>query len=628
MLDILRQNASSWIIKVLFAVLIAVFVLAFGMGDTGNNGDPVVAYVDDQPISVMEFQRAYQDTVEQMRRQNSALSAETLQSPGFRQMVLNQLITGQLIKNEAARLGVAVSDTEVRSQIATIQAFQNESKSFDPSIYEKVLTQNRRTPAQFEQEMRHNLLVQRMRSLIMEPAYATEQDARNLYNWIGERAVAEYVLFTPEMYITKVNLSDESLAAYYDKAKEMFRVPDMSSFEYISFTPSALAVKEDVTDAEVKAYYEAYKEKYSQDAQVKAQHILYKVEEGASEADVAAARKKAEKVVKMARKNGADFGKLAIKYSEGPSGPNGGELGWFGRGMMVKPFETAAFAMKKGEVSEPVRTRFGWHVIKLEDAKDAGTQPLEDVRDSIVKVLAEEKASDSISELLDEAIDRVAAGESISALAKSKGLLVMTTPPVSGNEFMNRFGMNKEAVDTLFAMAKGTTTKIPLAVRDGYMLAAKLDDQPSYIPEMKDIKERVTAAYTREEAERLAADAADVAARELAAGKTLDLDVQKTQAFSRQGFVSPLGMNQEFAQKIFASEPMKWIGGKFSFEQRGYVVARLVETELPDSKLYLGQAGMWIDTASRQAQQQLFTAFMSDMRENAKIEIVRQDIIN
>lgn len=632
MLDIMRKNASGWIIKILFGALIVVFVFAFGMG-TMDQSDPVLAYVDEEPIPVMEWQRAYRESVEAMRRQNPNASPEELNTPEFKQLILAQLINARLIRNEAANMGITVSRAEIRDGIGAIPAFQNQQKQFDPSLYKAVLAQNRLTPSQFEKDYEVNRLIQKVQEFIGEPARATEEQARDMFNWASERIRAEYILVSPQKLVDSVEVTDEDISGYYAGNKEQFKVPATVKIRYLAFTPRELAMYQDVSDDEVKAYYDANTSAFQQDEQVKARHILIKVDEAAGEDDVARAKKQIEKIAAQV-KVGKDFAELARKNSEGPSAPNGGDLGWFGRGQMVKPFEDAAFALKKDEVSGPVRTRFGWHLIKVDDVREAGAKPFEDVKETIRSTIAEEKAAGKVTELLDNAVDHVATGKSLEDVGAAVGMVPRESNASSREALERAFGLKPEAVDTIFAMPKGETTNIPLAIEDGYLLAEKVDESAESYQEQADVEETIIAELKRtkameaalEEARTIAAGLKDPAQREETLAEYAT-DLSTSAPFGRQGFVPGLGMNQEFVNALFLQKDNEWLPEPFTFPT-GAVVARLQQRIAPSDEEWQKQKEFWIASADRTMRDELFQSFMTNLRNNSDIEIVRPDLLN
>ena len=365
MLDIMRQGAQSWGIKLLFGIIIAVFVFAFGMGGMQTDKHSTLATVNEQPILIQEFIRAYERSVEAARQQNPQLTSEILQQMQFKQQVFSRLVNSALLKAEAERLGIQVSVDEVRAQITSIPAFQNEEKTFDRNLYQSVLSANSLTPAEFEEQFRHNLLMQKFEEYLSLPAAITEQEARDYFDFTRETATVNYVPFNLDEYKNEVSVSEEQIKKYYDEHNDEFTIPAKARLDMIVLTPEGLASAQTVEPAEISAYYEAHASQFKEEEQVKARHLLIKLDEEATPEQAEEALNKITEI-RTEIEQGKSFADAAKEYSEGPSGPSGGDLGWFGKGRMVPAFEEAAFALAPGAVSEPVKTQFGYHLIMVE----------------------------------------------------------------------------------------------------------------------------------------------------------------------------------------------------------------------------------------------------------------------
>ena len=628
MLDLLRQNASSWVIKALFTIIILAFILAFGMGGMGRKGDPVIAYVDGDSILIRDYETALQRTTEQMHRQFPDTPPDQLDTPEFRRQVLDNIVVRHLLLREAQKHGLTVTDAELRAGIATLPAFQNEQHQFDQDRYRAALAQFRETPASFESQFRDSLLNQKLRDYIGKPAEMTEAAARAQYDWAREKVRIEYLAFQPQDYLPKVQVSEEEIQAYYDANKSRFMQPATATFKYLLFTPAELAKFVAVTDDEAKAYYDANPDAFTQQEQVKARHILISLPQDADKAAVASAEKRIRSVLAKARA-GQDFAALAKQYSDGPSAPNGGDLGWFGKGAMVEAFEKAAFATKKGDISDPVRTRFGWHIIKVEDRRDPGRETFQSIKDQIVQKLAEEKAEDSLSDRLDHAIDLVASGMSLAEAADELGVAVRSTEAVPQQALQQTFGLNPEATKTLFALPKGESTKLPLAVQDGYMLAQKVEETPETLIPLEAVNPTVTNVLKHQGAEKLARQDAEKAIADLKAGKdkAYRMHLKASEPFGRQGGIPELGANAQLVNAVFQAKPGEWLEAPFD-TQIGVIAARL-EARIPASEEEWDQVkSYWIAQGSQMRENELFQAYVQDVRSKAEVEIARPDVLN
>lgn len=629
MLEIMRQHASGWVIKVLFGIIIIVFIFFFGAGSLHKQGDPVIAYVDDKPILVRDFTMAYNRSTEDLRRQNPDASPESLQNPLRKQQLLSQMINSRLLLGAAEKMGLSSSTSELRATIAHMEAFQNEAGIFDAEIYRQVLAQNHMTPAEFEQNLRDNLLVEKVRAYVSMPARADEAQAKGLFLWAREQARVEYLLFPQAEFLAQAQVTDKQVGEFYEQNKDKFQRPAQASFRYLAFTPKALAPYQNVSDEDVRKAYDANRAAYTRPEEVRARHILITVDPAAGPAEA----EKAETSIRALAaklKAGADFPDLARRYSQDTSAENGGDLGWFGRGVMVKSFEDAAFALKKGEISEPVRSEFGWHLIQVVDRREPGPMAFDEVDDQIREQIAEERASEKTSDLLDEALDQMAAGVDIAKIAEQAGLSVSTSPLLTQDGLVQLFAMTPEAAQALFLLAPGASTKTPLAIDGGYLLAEKVQDVPEALLPLPEVHDTIVQILKRQEAQRLAKEKAEQVLADLRAGKATPAELKGlrlSEPFNRSGQVPGLGGSPALAQAVFAVRGNEWLAQTFPLPS-GVALVRLKERIPPTDEAWAKEKGFWISSASQRYGDELFQAYLADLRSKSKVEVIRADLLN
>lgn len=633
MMDILRQNAQSWGIKIAFGIIIAVFIFAFGAGGFNGNTDPVIAYVNDQPVPTQEFMQVYRETAEALRAQNPNLDSDQLQSPEFRKAVLGQLINQKLLEAEAAKLGLAVSNSELSYGIRQIPAFASEDGTFDMNLYQAFLQSRQMSAATFENDMRNSALIQKLREYVTMPVKPTEAEARALFDTASEKVQIDYYYVSGADFVKNIKVSDKQIEDFYKANPDKFTIPGRSVIKYLAFTPEELSINETVTPEEVQAYYEANKESFQQEDQIKARHILIKVDENAAEKDVAAAEKKIKKIFAKA-KSGQDFAKLAKKYSEGPSNSKGGELGWFGHGAMVKPFEDTAFTLKKGEVSKPVRTRFGWHLIKVDDIREAGQKELEQVKGEINTIIAQEKAADSITEKLDHAIDLLASDMKLDKVSDEIGVAFKESEQATVQNLSRAFGMTESAAQTIMDLPQSSATEMPVAIDGGYIIVEKEEDVPATLSPLKDQKKDIESFLAQQAAMKMAKAKTTVimgklinkasTAKEL---KRIKKDLKTSEPFGRDGFIPGLGMNPKLAQAALVGKKDQWMPEVFELPG-GFIVARVDDRIPPKEEAWEAQKEMVMNALFQQRANEIFNAFLTELRSKAKVEYVRKDLLN
>lgn len=636
MLERLRQNAGSLGIKIAFGIIILVFIFSFGMGSFSDRKEPVVAYVGEEAISAREFQKAYEDSVTAMRRQNPGASAEELNTPQFKQAILTQLVDTKLLLNAAKKMGVTVSPAELRAVISSIPAFQGASGGFDSAIYKNALAQNHTSPKRFEEDLQNSQVIQKIQGFSAVAALVTEPEAKGLFQWARETVRIDTLSFPVKGFADQVKPSDEQIAAHYESAKDRFKEPARVRLEFLPVTVADLAAAQKISDEEVKKQYEASADTFKHPAQMRARHILLLVPASATQeaADKALAEMKN---LQAQLKKGASFEALAKKSSQDPSSAaKGGELPWFSEGMMVKPFEDAAKALKPGQVSEPVRTQYGWHLIKLEALRPAGKVPFEDAAGEIKKRLAEERASEKINEILDQSMDQIAAGVKLAKIAQGLGLATQKSEMLDMQAVQAIFGLKKEAAETLFALANGAGAKTPLAMEParGYLLAEKIEGTPETVLPLEKVKDKVVAEVKREEGRKLALEKAKEVLAQLATeeGQAKALaqykaELKTSAPLDRQTAIMQTAGNPQMMQDIFSASAKTWLKQPYELPE-AVVLARINERIAAPEADWEKEKRLWIGQGAGAFRQELFEALLKNLRATTKVEIVRQDLLN
>lgn len=631
MLEIMRENASGWITKILFAIIIVVFVFAFGASGLNNSGDPVMATVDGQTITRAEFQVAYNRATEIVRQSNPQVTQAQLRSSQFKQLVMSNLMDKILLLNEAEKLGISASDDEVVAGISTQALFKNADGKFDPNVYQSRLRQIRMTPAEYEADFKQELMMDKVKQLAVRPVDVTEDQARQLFNWVGEQVRMDFVEVAPKDFFDTATVSEDEIKTFLDANAERFTAPAQVVLRYLTFTPEALAKNETVTDEEIASYYEANKASMEQKEQVRARHILVMSKDSDPKEVQAAAAKKIEKVLKKAQA-GEDFAALAKEYSEGPSGPNGGELGWFARGAMVPDFETVAFATKKGEISGLVKTRFGWHIIKVEDRKEAKLKTLDEAKGEIKEQIAQEKAGEQVTELLDQAMDRLVSGMSITAIATELKLTAETSEPMPASFLGQILGIAPEAVTALEELPAGTAQQIPVAINGGYILVEKVEDIAPALIELDKAKPTIIKILKEQKAKEMAKAKAETILAALTGpdaaknAKTYAARIATSESFDRQGNIPTLGASQELATDLFNAKDDAWLPKVYALSS-GMVVVRLNERIPASDATWEEQKANWMEQANRGYRQEMLAAYMAELNAKATKEIARPDLL-
>lgn len=628
MLDGMRQHAGSWVIKILFLIIILAFILAYGSGSLQQGGSGILAYVDDEPILVRDFERQYETDVRQLQEQIPNLSAEDMAKFDIKQAVLAKMVNTMLLDRQAQRLGIGVTDAELGAFIRSNPRFQGEGQAFDEQYYERAVRAQGMTPAAFEESTRRAIVQHKLMEHVGRAAQVQEREARDLFLFSQERLVVDYLLLPWEDFKEGVTPAEEEIATYYKDNMERFKRPATAGFNLLLLAPANLASRQEVDDAAVRAYYDTHPGEFEVAESVRARHILLELPADAPGAQADKARVELLKL-KARLAKGESFATLAEKHSDCPSSARGGDLGWFTRQAMVAPFAEAAFALEPGAVSDPVRTEFGWHLIKVEERREAGTKTFEEAAQGIRQQLAEEKAADALHEVLDMAIGRLVAGDTLAQVAESLDLPLQPVPAVAKATLVQRLGVDEASAEMLFGLAVGKATEIPVEIEEGALLAEKTVDNPESVAGLDEVREAIVEALRREAAMRLAREKAVQVLAETADGDlpaTLRGKVKTSEPFQRSGVVGELGMNPTLAEAAFAAEAGKWLPEPHAVAN-GYALVRVRERQVPSDEQWAAAKDVMLAQIRQSRQQEMFQAFVMELRDKAQVKIVEPRVL-
>ena len=508
MISVMREYARS--LKILLLVVIVVFILTsgvlfyFGTGPFGGGRSTAVAVVNGEEIPFQRFQRAQSNIVAAYERTaRQRLTPELAERLGLSQQVINELVTETIVIQGAGREGVRVSDDELRSTIQQIHEFQDNGR-FSREEYLKVLRQIRLDPGEFEAEVRRQLVRRKMETLIRQGVKVSEEEVREAYRERHERVRAEwaYADFKPAM--AAIQVADADLEPYVKAHQPQFSRPERRRLQYVVVSAGKAVAA--VSDAEVEAYYKEHGAEFEQAKRLRVAHVLVRVPPvGGSEAENSA-KAKIEDVIRRARA-GEDFAKLAREVSEDKaSAVQGGDLGFVGPGELVAAFEQAAFALKKGEISGPVRTPFGYHAIRVLDVREGGKTPLKEVAAKIREELATQKSERAALARAEEVKTALLGAKDFAAEAKRFGLDAREAAFARGDA-LGEVGRDPQIDEAIFTLAIGGVSA-PLKTAGGYTVVKVIQQIPAGVPPLAEIRDRVVEAIKRERAEQQVMDKA------------------------------------------------------------------------------------------------------------------------
>jgi peptidyl-prolyl cis-trans isomerase D len=514
MLEGIRRYQYSWQVQVTFAFLaITMAFWGFGAGGMFNNIHPI-ATVNGKQILGDQVDREATQLRETVQQIYGASAQAVLKNINVRQEAVEQLIEAQLIAEEARHLGISISDEALQDKIAKTPAFQRDGQ-FDFDTYQDVLRNNNLLPAEYENGERDRMIAETLRNMIDTGVQVSDDEARHAYNLANEKIGLRYLEIPYNDYIAKISPTETQIADYYQKNAEQFREPVRIKLVYVHYEPLVLAAKYTPSDKDIEDYYKRNAAtRFNNPDEVHARHILIEVDAGATDKEKAAAKAKALDVLKQAQ-SGGDFAKLATKYSDDESNKmQGGDLGRFGRGQMIKPFEDAVFAMKPGQI-KMVETHFGYHVVKLDEFKPAHTDTLAEAKPKIIEELRTQAGAKLGREAAQEDLTAALGGSSLQDLAKKRGIDAVETPLIARGEPAGGAEQDRELMEAAFKLDAGQVALVP---EKGAPYVIKLEvRQPSRVPALKEIELEVRDALIRATAQ---ADASQQAEKILATIKS------------------------------------------------------------------------------------------------------------
>jgi peptidyl-prolyl cis-trans isomerase D len=623
MLNVMRKHAYSWGIRVILGLILLVFVF-WGIGSGRFNQIKPLATVDGQTITADEVNHETERLRRQMQQVYGAAAATILKVSNLRQQALERLIEDQLIAREANRIGLVVSDEALRQTIESTRAFQVDGH-FDFRTYQEVLQANDLEPEEFESITRVELTDDMMRAMIEDPIAVSDDAARHEFDRRNQKIAFDYLEFASQKFAAQMKPSDQEVEDYFRKNSDSFREPERIMIEFIDYDPVVLGDKITPSDKDVESYYKRYdKTKFTRPEQVHVRHILISAPENASDKEKAEA--KAETVEKQL-KQGGDFAALAKQYSDDPgSKDKGGDLGFFTRGQMVKPFEDAAFKLKPGQISDPVETRFGYHIIKLEALNPAGTDTLAQARPVIINELKHKAGSDIARDELREDMSAALNGTDLEKIAAKRNLKLVHTPYVAQGDSVAGSEHNADLVPTAFKLEKGDVRAVTGEKVDA-VLVKLIDRKAAYIPPFADVREKVRAALIRVRADLAAHEAAENLLKQIKtpadfskAAAAGNLRIYSTGPFDRASQNLPgIGEFPEVTEAAGALPSIPGLIDQVMQRDGNSYIFLLLSRTAPGEDAWKRAAAQFKQQLLQTRRSQAWQAFLDSLKERAKI---------
>lgn len=523
MLQQIRDSATgpfAWIVIAIIAIPFAFFGL-----ETFRSGgsDPTVAKVGDQKITARALQNSYDARYQRLQDMlGENFDPSMIQPAQFRRTVLDEMVREEVVTQHVREAGYRSSDAAVLEYLRSIPAFQADG-TFSPQAYRQTLAAQGRDPQRFEAQVGQALAIDQVQRGLADSAVVAPGEIDLAYRLERQTRRFQQIVFSTAAYRDAVEVSEDAVRERYDAQPDRFRTPERVRIAYIELNASQLETEQDPDEAALRELYESEQARFTTPAERKASHILIKTDERSDDA-----AKEEIDALAEALAQGADFATLASEQSEDAgSASDGGDLGWVQRGMMVPAFEDALYATEAGTVSAPVKTEFGWHLIKVTDVRERTVKPFDDadVQQRLTRMYRRDAANAQFQELSEEL--EAVAFESVDALepaAEATGLTLETS------QWFTRNGgpgitSNPAVIDAAFSPAvlqDGENSSL-IEIEPGRLVVLRAaEHEPSEQRPFEQVADQIRAELVSDAAEERARTDAQAAAERVRAGESLE----------------------------------------------------------------------------------------------------------
>jgi peptidyl-prolyl cis-trans isomerase D len=622
-----RRNILKWTLAAVVLTFVAFYIPDFvsTVPTTGAAPGEVVAEVGGREVTASEFQQRYISQIQSYRNQfGGSINTSLLRQLGIDQQILNQMIEEQIALIEADRNGIRVTDDELAQQILSLPGLQENGQFIGEARYQQLLqTQNPpMTASQFEEGLRRSLIVDKLRAALTDWMAVPESELEREYTQRNEKVKLQVVALTADRFRDKVTVSDADVAAHYQSHSAEYRRGEQRKIKYLLLDRELARQKVVVPPSDVQRYYNDNIEQYQTPEQIRASHILLETA-GKNDADV---KKRAEEIL-MQVKGGADFAELAKKVSEDKgSKANGGDLDYFGRGRMVPEFEQAAFAMQPGQISDLVKSQFGYHIIKVVDKRAGSTRPLDEVRTQIQQQLAMQTADQRIAEQAGTLEKRIDDPGDLDTVAKELGLMAQDSGFFQREDPVPGLGVAPQVSSEAFSLMDKQVSAAITSAR-GPVFITVTEKKDPYVPKLDEVKDRVKEDLIRERATELSSQRASAIASALksatnfvTAAKAQGFEARDTELIARNAALPEnIGVSPEVDKVAFAlpvnavSDPIK--------TNDGTVIVKVVEKDSVTPDEFRKAKEAFRAEILSERRNRFFSAYMTKARARVKPEI-------
>jgi peptidyl-prolyl cis-trans isomerase D len=548
-----------------------------------------------------------------------------LKQLGIDQRIVQQMIEEETALAEASRLGISATDEEVRIRIATMPGLLENGQFIGEQRYRQMLEMQNPplTPGEFEEQIRRGVTLQKLQAALTHWITVDDKELENEFKRRNEKVKLAVVSFPADKFREGLEATDAELAAYYEAHKNELKIPEKRKVKYALVDMQAIRDRIQISPQDIQRSYEDNQQQYSTPEQVRASHILLKTEGK----DDAAVKKQAEELLTKV-KAGADFAQLATKYSEDDaSKAKGGDLDFFPKGQMVPEFDKAAFPMKPGEISDLVKTQYGYHIIKVTDKKAASTKPLEEVRTQIEDQLKWERAQAEAQRISDEVAPMLKKPADLDTAAKGRGLRVGESGLFSKDEPIAGLGVAPAVAERAFELKEGEVSEA-IRTPQGFAFVTVTGRQDSYVPKLDEVKARVRDEVLKKKAVDVARQRAATIGAQMksgdfnAAAKAGGLEVKTTEFIARGAAIGDAGASPAIDAVAFTM-PVGGVSDPIVTDNATVIVKVLERQDPAPSDIGSAKATLKTELLNEQ-RNRFYASYMSKAREKMKVNVNRE----
>ncbi len=623
---VIKYLLSAFLLLVAFS-MVGYLIPGYGGAPLGGD-ETAVAEIGGRKLYDLEVRKAIQAGL-----RGRQVPPEMI--PFYAPQIIEQMINERVLEYQADKMGFRVTDQETASAIreALPQLFPD-GKFIGNDAYASMLAQQDLSIGEFEQTMARQLKLNRIRNMVAQSVVVTAAEVEKEFKRRNEKAAIEYVRISPETVKAAVTVSEAEMRDYYEKNKASFQVPERRALKLLVLEPARIEASVQVPEERIERAYNQEKDRFRVAERVAARHILLNTTEK-SEDEEKKIRAKAEDLLKKV-KAGGDFAALARANSDDPgSKEKGGDLGWIVRGQTVPEFEQAAFSLKPGQISDLIKTQYGYHIIQVQQKEEARLKPLAEVRGELLDELRKQAVADQIVKTIEDAGREWRKNpQAWAEIARKYSLQVTDVEKVGRGEPVPEIGVNRDFEETVFALKKGEVSQPFQAPGEHQVIAMVTDIIPPSTASFEDSKTRIRDYLSNEKAKELAkARSAEFEAKvkELGdlrkAAQAMKLEVKTTPEFTRVGAVEGLGSADSLPDAF--TKPVGTIFGPIQFGD-AYVMGRVSARKDADNAEFISQAkAIREDLRARRVRERtaLFEEGLRKHLEAEKILKVNQDVI-